>query len=411
MKRFISSFFFFSFLLFHSPLMAFDFAESLQIHGFFSQGYLNSNNNNFLASDSIDGSFEFTDIGLNANLSLFNNLRIGGQLFYRNLGDYCEDDITVDWAIIDYQPFDFFGLKVGKVKMPIGLYNENRDSDFLLPMIFLPQSVYDETRRDTYLAYVGAGVYGNVRVGSWGDVDYHFFLGDVDFPSDSVLLANLENSIQSNIDRNNAISNASKRNPAIPSVYNSAERESDHVYGGAFIYNSEFIEGLRFGVSFLHAKYEVFVNDLSKPTGETLIHGKFVISAEYSWRDFVFISEYSETDRTSIQFDRVSLDGPSQSWYGMINYTPFEHWTFSAMYDEFYRLKDDKDGSSRPQISSATSWRKDVGVGARWEINDYWVAKAEYHWIDGAAMQLGTFNPDGSDRYWHYGAARISFIF
>lgn len=397
-------------LLLHSPLLAYDFAESLQTHGFFSQGFLKSNNNNLFVDDSIDGTFAFTDVGLNANLSLYENWRIGGQLFYRNLGDYNEDGISIDWAIIDYKPFDFFGMKVGKVKMPIGLYNETRDADFSLPMIFLPQSVYDESRRDLLLAYVGGGVYGNVNAGSWGDFDYHLFLGDVDFPSDSVLQANVEKSIKSNIDRNNALPPA-KRNPDIPSVYGSVERDSDHVYGGAVIYNSEAITGLRLGFSFLHSKYETFVNGSSQPIGDTVIHGRLVVSADYSWKDFVFVSEYCEVDRTSTTFGKVNLDGPSQAWYGMVSYSPFEQWTFSTMYDQFYPLKHDKDGSSRPQISSSASHRKDIGLGVRWEINEYWVAKAEYHWIDGTAMQLGTFNPDGTDRYWHFGAARISFVF
>jgi hypothetical protein len=409
MQRFVFSTCLMFLFFFSSPLWAFDFVESFQTHGFFSQGYLNSSGNNFL-SDSLGGTFEFTDVGLNANLALTDDLRIGGQLFYRNLGNYSEDQISIDWAMIDYQPFDALGLKVGKVKMPLGLYNENRDSDFLLPMIFLPQSVYDETKRDTYLAYVGAGVHGNFTVGASGDFDYHIFLGEVDFPSDSAQQASSEFSIQSQIAKNNALPPA-KQNQDIPSSFDSVERESDKIYGGALVYNSSWVSGLRLGVSWLHATFETYVNGSSQLAGSTVIHGKFVLSAEYSWREFVFVSEYNETDRTSSTYDKVSLDGPSQAWYGMINYTPFESWTFSAMYDEFYTLKDDKDGSSRETLNPSSAWRKDFGIGVRWEINEFWVAKADYHWIDGTAMQMGLFNPDGAERYWSYGAARISFIF
>lgn len=393
----------------HSSLWALDLTESFQIHGFTSQGYLNSSKNNFL-SDSRGGTFEFTDVGLNANLSLHEELRIGGQLFYRNLGNYSEDQISIDWAMIDYQPFDFFGLKIGKVKMPIGLYNENRDSDFLQPMIFLPQSIYDETRRDTYLAYLGAGMYGNFTMGSSGDCSYHLFLGETDFPSDSVQLASLEDSAISQIIRNNTLP-PNKQDPALPEFFDSVERKSDTLYGGALLYDSAVIRGLRLGASFLHAEFKTYVNDSAVQSGETTIHGKFVLSAEYSWRNLVFVSEYNETDRTATMFGKVSLDGPTQAWYGMINYTPFESWTFSVLYDEFYLLKHDKDGLSRLQGPPYTAWRKDFGIGVRWEINDFWVAKAEYHWIDGAAMKMAHFNPDGLARYWSYGAARISFAF
>ncbi|MCP3890546.1 MAG: hypothetical protein GY702_16995 [Desulfobulbaceae bacterium] len=409
MQRLIVSICSFFVLSLPSPLWAFDFLNSLQVHGFLSQGYINSSDNNFL-SDSINGTFEFTDVGLNANMSLTENLRIGGQLFYRNLGNYSEDEIVLDWGMIDYQRFDALGLKLGKIKMPLGLYNENRDSDFLLPMVFLPQSVYDETRRDTYLAYVGAGLYGNFTLGATGDCDYHFFLGEVDFPSDSAQQTSSTNSVKAKITKNNDLPPA-RNNPVIPAHYDSVDRESDQIYGGAFVYHPYWISGLRLGGSWLHAKFETFVNGSSRPSGNVVIHGKFVLSAEYSWRDLVFVTEYNETDRTSTMFGNVSLDGPTQAWYGMINYTPFEQWTFSVMYDEFYTLKNDKNGSSRTQLSPYSSWRKDFGVGVRWEINEFLVAKADYHWIDGAAMQMGLFNPDGTDRYWHYGVVRISFIF
>lgn len=409
MQRFIFSACLLFILTQHSPLMAFELSEALQIHGFLSQGYIDSTNNNFL-SDSLGGTYEFTDVGLNANLSLAEDVRIGGQLIYRNLGNYSEDEISIDWAMMDYQPLDFFGLKVGKIKMPLGLYNENRDSDFLLPMIFLPQSVYDETRRDTYLAYVGAGIYGNFTVGSGGDCDYHFFLGEVDFPADSVQQASSEQSIISQINKNNVLP-LSKQNPDIPDEFYSVERESDNLYGGAVVYNSSLISGLRLGASFLHATFETYVNGSSQLAGETVIHGKFVLSAEYSWQDFVFVTEYNETDRTSTMYDKTSLDGPSQSWYGMINYSPFESWTFSAMYDEFYTLKDDKDGSLKVSTDPSSAWRKDVGLGARWEINPSWIVKVEYHWIDGLAMKQDTSTDSTAERYWSYGAARISFNF
>ena len=105
------------------------------------------------------------------------------------------------------------------------------------------------------------------------------------------------------------------------------------------------------------------------------------------------------------------MDGPSQSWYGMISYSPFERWTFSAMYDEFYRLKHDKDGETRPQTEPYMGWRKDLGVAVRYDISDAWTFKAEYHNVDGGAMQLGVTNPNGVERFWNYFAAKLSYNF
>jgi len=45
-------------------------------------------------------------------------------------------------------------------------------------MIFLPQCIYDESRRDTTLAYVGSSIYGNIGIESWGDIAYQVFYGE-----------------------------------------------------------------------------------------------------------------------------------------------------------------------------------------------------------------------------------------
>lgn len=387
---------------------AVDLGDSVQIHGFASQGALQSSNNNFLAS-SRSGTLEFTDLGLNANWAINDSLRLGGQAFYRNLGDYSEDRIQVDWALLDYRPFNMFGVRLGKVKLPIGLYNETRDSDFLRSTIFLPQSIYDESRRDTNLAYVGAGVYGSVPLGAWGDLDYHLFIGETDYPKQSILAESTEQSLLSSITKNNNLP-VSKRNPQIPSVLTSSERKSEGLYGGAVVFSSA-VTDLRLGFSLLHAENSIYVNGASQPLTESTIRTKFVLSLEYAWNDWLFVSEYGESDRQTLSAGVLNIDGPSQSWYAMLSYSPFDNWTFTALYDEFYRLKFDKDGETKPQSPAYMGWRKDLGIAVRYDISDNWNLMAEYHAIDGGAMQMSVTNAAGVDRYWNYLATKISYSF
>ncbi len=56
---------------------AFDL-EELEIHGFASTGYMQSDANNFLVS-SEDGSFEFNEAGINIATSLTDDIRTGIQ--------------------------------------------------------------------------------------------------------------------------------------------------------------------------------------------------------------------------------------------------------------------------------------------------------------------------------------------
>ncbi|OEU73133.1 MAG: hypothetical protein BA874_10870 [Desulfuromonadales bacterium C00003068] len=387
---------------------ALTFGQNVQVHGFLSQGYLKSSNNNFLAA-SRSGSEEFTEVALNANVSFLQDFRIGGQLFYRNLGDYSEDEVVVDWAILEYQPFDSVGLRVGKCKLPFGLYNDTRDSSFLQPMIFLPQSIYDESRRDVNLAFIGADLFGNISLGRFGDVDYHLFTGQADYPDQSILAYKNEESVESIIARNNKLP-LNKRDSQIPSQLTSFDRESEDLYGGAVVFNG-LINGLRLGATLLHSKSLMKINHLSDPIGESITHSKYVLSAEYSYDSWMLVGEYSQTDRTSTMFGSVNLDGPSQSWYAMIYYTLNDAWSFSLLYDEFYRLKHDHHSDSFPKSPPESGWRKDIAVGARYDFNEMCNLKAEYHYIDGSAMQLGVVNPDGVARYWSYVAVKLSVSF
>lgn len=387
---------------------AFTFGSNLQVHGFVSQGYLKSSNNNFLA-ESLSGSEEFTEVALNANVSFLQDFRLGGQIYYRNLGDYSEDQIVLDWGILEYQPFDAVGLRVGKCKMPHGLYNETRDSGFLRPMIFLPQSIYDESRRDTAISFIGADLYGNISMGRYGDIDYHLFTGQSHIPDDSILAYKTENSVEALILRNNQLP-LNKRDPDLPTEITAFERESEDLYGGAFIIN-DLICGLRLGVTLLHSKSVIKINGMSEPIGETVMHAKYVLSAEYTHANWLFVGEYSQADRTTVMLDKVTLDGPSQSWYVMAGYALNEFWSFSLLYDEFYRLKHDHHGSSMPNAPAESGWRKDLALGARYDFSDNCCLKAEYHYVDGTAMQLSAVNPQGVDRYWSYFVAKLSVSF
>ncbi|MDX9709667.1 MAG: hypothetical protein RBT64_08935 [Trichloromonas sp.] len=84
--------------------------------------------------ESKDGSFQINEFGLTLNGELSDNLRVGLQLLSRDLGAEGNNKINIDWGMADYRWRDWLGVRLGKVKLPIGLYNRGRDSDFLRPM-------------------------------------------------------------------------------------------------------------------------------------------------------------------------------------------------------------------------------------------------------------------------------------
>lgn len=123
--------------------------RALDIHGFISQGFLQSDRNNFYA-DTEDGTFQFNEFGLNVSADVTDRLYAGLQLLSRDLGAIGNNSVELDWAQATYRWRAWLYLQAGCIKTPWGLYNETRDIDLLRTSIFLPPSLYSEDMRDAY---------------------------------------------------------------------------------------------------------------------------------------------------------------------------------------------------------------------------------------------------------------------
>jgi hypothetical protein len=152
--------------------------HTVQVHGFVSQGFAYTNDNNWLTMNTSQGSAAFTDFGLNISSPVTDKFRIGAQGYDRNLGQLGQYHPSLDWAVADYRFKSWLGVRGGKVKTTIGLYNSTQDEDFLHTFAMLPQSVYPTDLRDATIAHVGADIYGNISLRhSLGILSYTGFAG------------------------------------------------------------------------------------------------------------------------------------------------------------------------------------------------------------------------------------------
>jgi hypothetical protein len=158
------------------PSLEDDTSESLQLHGWVSQGVMASVENNYLANTT-DGSFEFFEAGINVTKELGSDLRAGVQIFAQDLGPIGNYEPVIDWAYIDYRRKPSFAVRAGKFKMPLYLYNERMDTDMTRTAVLMPQAVYDQHYRDVLNAISGFGVYGTVELGGAGSLDYDVYAG------------------------------------------------------------------------------------------------------------------------------------------------------------------------------------------------------------------------------------------
>ncbi|HZC22612.1 MAG TPA: hypothetical protein VE866_04675, partial [Candidatus Binatia bacterium] len=72
--------------------------RTIQVHGFFSQGFVKTDENNWLTMNSSQGSGAITDMGLNASSQLTDKFRIGAQVYDRNLGQLGQWHPSLDWG-------------------------------------------------------------------------------------------------------------------------------------------------------------------------------------------------------------------------------------------------------------------------------------------------------------------------
>ncbi len=138
-------------------------SRSVQIHGFGTQGYVYTNDNNWLTMNTSSGSFKFTDVGLNLGMQVSEKVRIAAQGYDRDLGVLGNWHPQFDFYMVDARPKPWLGLRGGKVKTVLGLFTDTQDMDFDHTFALLPQSMYPIDMRDASISHLGGDIYGRAR--------------------------------------------------------------------------------------------------------------------------------------------------------------------------------------------------------------------------------------------------------
>ena len=132
---------------------------NLDVHGFISFGHLQTWGNNWLGPTR-EGSNEFWETGLNTTARPMDRLRLGAQLYARDLGNYDNGKVQLDLLYADYRVADALGIQVGRFKLPAGLFNESMDVDASRVAVFQVPYVYALRARDLFVSTDGIKLYG-----------------------------------------------------------------------------------------------------------------------------------------------------------------------------------------------------------------------------------------------------------
>ena len=225
-----------------------DLPGNLQIHGFASQGYLKSSANDYIAVKTSEGSFAMTEAALNVTAQPLEGLRIGVQLYGRDLGAAGNNKVAVDWAMGDYRWKNWLGFRAGRIKLPLGFYNTLRDVDMARAEVLQPSSLYPISQRDLNAAFDGGSLYGTVSLGGGGSLEYEGFFGTQDLDDIYIVERFIRDGAQASLPGLGAIG---IRNPNY--TLGRIQADMEHLFGVNLVWKTP-VPGLRVGASHEQSK-------------------------------------------------------------------------------------------------------------------------------------------------------------
>lgn len=372
--------------------------QSFQLHGFADQALVYTSENRWFG-DSPDLSFDFTEIGLNASVRPLPNLLLAGQVLSRRAGDMYDGSPVLDYGLLDLTLASSaarrLGLRLGRMKNPLGLYNETRDVPFTRPGIFLPQVVYFDRVRNLVLSTDGAMLYGELY-------------------TDAGNLALTLGSGRSVIDEN------------VEWAYLSRDFDGDvepdnNTWLASLWYTTQ-AERLKLGLSGATLRI-AFDPDMGSPftlePGTTeLIYG--IASFQYNAADWTLSAEYVLEPLEWRDYGPAlpDQDATGEGWYLQGTYRLRRNLELMLRYEEGFGDADDRSGRRLETRTGGllprhAGFSKILTAGVRWDINAQWMLRAEYAYNDGTFILSGRENPDYRDqqRYWNLFSLQAAFRF
>jgi len=365
----------------------------VDIHGFASQGFLESNDYNYLGFSS-HGSFKFMEAGLNASVNPFPRTRISAQAFTFDVGPAGEYKAFLDYGQVEYTFGDYLGIRAGRIRRPEGIYNHIQDVDLSRTWVLLPQGMYNARWRDAYASIDGGEFFGTIPLSKAGSFSYETYAG-VQRPKLNGGLALQKSNLP----------------PNWPLVWINAPT----MYGVQFWWNTP-IDGLRLGMA-PNKVHDLSFNTTVRPGFIRNSVGSPKVdkySIEYLVKSWTFQAEYYH-----VTVDYLNTGGglPTTTkhiepdcWYFGAAYRINKWVEAGGYYTEYYADVHDRKGATLPVAADA--FQKDTALSLRFDLGDSWIFKIEGHQMRGVAQLLDNVNnPVRHGDGWFMMAAKVTFSF
>jgi len=321
--------------------------------------------NNFLTMNTSHGSPALTEAAVNLSMPVTDRFRIGGQGYTRKIGSLDDFRPQLDWAYGDYKFAPWLGVRAGKVKTALGLYNDTQDMEFLHTWALLPQGVYPTDLRTTYIAHTGGDVYGRIPLKKAGKLEYTAYGGTRSFD-----------------DREGYYYYAEDAGFNIQAM-------SGHTEGWDLKWTTP-VKGLMLGTSWanltMHRAGAWVTGPLAgvKYTIDATANRPWVGYGDYNRGKWEFSSEYrSNGNLEDIRFVGFGPGAPmayvqsTEEWFATAAYRIMPKLQVGVYHSNLH-----VDSPLDPTNTASNHIYDEVGT-ARYDVNSHWEVKAEGHFMDG----------------------------
>jgi hypothetical protein len=319
--------------------------SKLSIHGFLNQAFAIADGHQVLGITE-DGTADYRSVALQFRYALTDLDQFVLQFSHEVLGkapsNSLREDVELDWAYYARSFGTNTSVRLGRVPLPVGIFNETKDVGTLLPFFRASPSIYgdgtwtSDTIDGVVVSQVFAGssswaLNADIYYGSWERIE-----GD---PSiNAVGLADVDNAV------------------------------------GTQLWLSTPVEGLRLGVG---ASRMDVSGGLFQP-GFVSRQDNFYYSVDADFERVAVRAEY---------YDNHYLGGFWKALYLELLYRPTARLTLMANYDH---------GDLKFTIPDFAvfddNWSKDFALGVNYKVRPDLVLKLEHHWHEGYDIEGESLN-------------------
>lgn len=338
-------------------------------HAFVSQGLVYTSDNNFAGSSDDSVSADFRELGLILGGALVEDVQLVAQILSRKMGEMHDGSPQLDYGFLNYEFLAGWdrslGIKVGRIRSPLGFFNETRDAAQTRTSIILPQSIYMDRVRNLVFSRDGVQLFGSYQLGA-SLLNWDLVFAEVQVDKEQLPEVMGGRSLVGEVDA-----------PFLPMARVIWDWDAGRT---------------RLGLTYHPLEYRYKAGAADYYRNGSVEFENWILSAEYNTANWSLIGEYN--------WSRTRLDGmldtlpPNTSYHSKTrSYYVQGIYRFAPGWDGFLRYDEERILFDSSLFTGMHT--RDVALGVGWSPSPSWLLRTEWHWVDGDSWLSVRENPKG----------------